>query len=123
VALTAVLLIAGIAIAVLLGCLRGFSLAGRRERTHALLQRLEETSGGVRGRTFSKPLPFLRRPGRIADTTPALGRISKNRVAFVGMAVLMGSRSAAFDRRSRTLLMPYRVSKAGGASNFNARGT
>jgi len=120
----AILLIAGFgAIAVLLGCLRGFSLSRKHRKTCGLLLRVEDAGGGRPVSWLREPLPFPHSPRPIPHTTPAGHGISKNTATFAGMAVLLGSRTAAFDRQSRTLLMPCRDSKAGGANNFNARGT
>src|SRR5215470_19972447 len=97
----AVLLIAGFAVAaVLLGCLRGFSRARKHRKTYALLLRVV----GPGERPVSKPpqpLPFPHIPMQAVDTTATGSRISKNSAAFVGMAVLLGSRTAAFHRQSR----------------------
>jgi hypothetical protein len=58
-------------------------------------------------------LPFPRNAGPAHHTTPMPGGISKNTAAFVGLALLLGSRSADFDRQARTLLQPHRGSNTG----------
>jgi hypothetical protein len=110
----ALLLIVGVAaIAVLLGCLRGFSRALKHSKTPALLLRVDETPGGGRFRKVREPLLFPHNAGPRHHTTPAAAGISKNTAAFVGLALLLGSRSADFDRQTRTLLQPHRGSNTG----------
>ena len=95
------------AIAVLLGCLRGFSRALKHSKTPALLLRVDETSGSGQFRKVREPLLFPRIAGP-HQTTPTASGISKNTAAFVGIALLLGSRSADFDKHTRPLLQPYR---------------
>jgi hypothetical protein len=106
------LLIVGVAaIAVLLGCLQGFSRALKHSKTLALLLRVDETSGGGRFRKVREPLLFPHNAGPRHHTTPTAAGISKNTAAFVGIALLLGSRSADFDKQTRTLLQPHRDNK------------
>ena len=102
------LLMVGVAaIAVLLGCLRGFSRALKHSKTPALLLRVDETSGSGQFRKVREPLLFPRIAGP-HQTTPTASGISKNTAAFVGIALLLGSRSADFEKQTRTLLQPHR---------------
>ena len=108
----ALLLMVGVAaIAVLLGCFRGFSRALKHSKTPALLLRVDETSGGGQFRQAREPLLFPRAPGPGHQTTPTAAGISKNTAAFVSLALLLGSRSADFDKQTRTLLQPHRDNK------------
>jgi hypothetical protein len=108
----ALLLILGVAaIAVLLGCLRGFSRALNYSKTSGLLLRVDETSGGKPVRKVREPLPFPLYAGPVNHTTPTPAGISKNTAAFVGIALLLGSRSADFDKQTRTLLQLHRDNK------------
>src|SRR5262249_37285745 len=101
-------LIVGVAaIAVLLGCVWGFSGALKHSKPPALLLRVDETSGG-RQFQVREPLLFPRAAELGHHTTPTAAGISKNTAAFVGVALLLGSRSADFDRQTRTLLQPHR---------------
>src|SRR5262249_22574753 len=106
-----VLMVGVAAIAVLLGCLRGFSRALKHSKTCGLLLRVDERS---RGRPLSRvrePLLFPHKAGPASHTTPMPGVISKNTPAFVGLALLLGSRSADFDKQTRTLLQLHRDNK------------
>jgi hypothetical protein len=108
----ALLLIVGVAaIAVLLGCLRGFNRALKYSKTPALLLRVDETSGGGQFRKFREPLLFPHNARQAYHATPTAAGISKNTAAFVGTALLLGSRSADFDKQTRTLLQPHRDKK------------
>jgi hypothetical protein len=99
------------AIAVLLGCLRGFSRALKHSKTPALLLRVDETPGGGQFRRVREPLLFPRNAGPGQHTTLTASGISKNTAAFVGIALLLGSRSADFDKQTRTWLQPHRDKK------------
>ena len=99
------------AIAVLLGCLRGFSRALKHSKTPALLLRVDETPGGGQFRKVREPLLFPHNAGPRHHTTPTAAGISKNTAAFVGIALLLGSRSADFDKQTRTLLQLHREKK------------
>jgi len=108
----ALLLVVGVAaIAVLLGCLRGFSRALKHSKTPALLLRVNETSEGGQFRKVREPLLFPHNAGPRHHTTNTAAGISKNTAAFVGIALLLGSRSAGFDKQTRTLLQPHRDKK------------
>src|SRR5215471_13056128 len=108
----ALLLMVGVAaIAVLLGCLRGFSRALKHSKTPALLLRVNETSEGGQFRKVREPLLFPHNAGPRHHTTNTAAGISKNTAAFVGIALLLGSRSAGFDKQTRTLLDLHRHNK------------
>jgi hypothetical protein len=115
----ALLLMVGVAaIAMLLGCLLGFSRALKHRKTRALLLRVDEASGRRPSGKVREPFLFPHDAGTANHTTLPPGGISKNTAAFVGLALLLGSRSADFDRQTRTLLQPChrdkKTTEAGG---------
>jgi hypothetical protein len=92
-AVTIILLIVGVAaMAVLLGCLRGFGRAGKQERVVGLLMRAQEPSGGMQSAKACEPVKVWPHFGPVHHTTPARPHISKNTGALVKLAIVLGSR-------------------------------
>lgn len=117
-----ILLIVGVAaLSVLLACLRGFSRAQKQERVVGLLMRAQDASTVSQHLNGRQPLEIPNNPRLVSDTTPAQSRISKNTAALGKLAIVLGSRSASSNGPARTLLMPDRDGKTGGAKK-RARG-
>ena len=89
------------AMAVLLGCLKGFSRALRHKKLSALLVGVEETSGRAPQGKSKMPLDFAPRESRPKD--PARRRISNGTVALVGLAILLGSRGVTGDTQAASV--------------------
>ncbi len=94
-----ILLIVGLgAVAVLLGCLKGFSQALRHKKVSGVFIRVEET-GRRRPQGPSKTLvdfsPGKSRP--VKDPEPR--RISSGTAALVSLAIVLGSRGVSGDAR------------------------
>ena len=122
-AIIVILFIVGVAaMAVLLGCLRGFSRAGKQEKVVGLLLRAEQPSGGRQYLKVRHPLEIRNYAGLVNDTTLARTHISKETVALVDLAIVLGSRSASSDRPPRTLHMPDHDGKTEGTKRLQARG-
>lgn len=115
------LMIGVAATAALLACLRGFSRALRYAKSGALLLRVDESSGHGQFHKVREPLLLPHNPGPANHTTLKPAGISKNTAAFVGFALLLGSRSADYDRQ--TLLQPHRDGKTreGGATSRSSQ--
>jgi hypothetical protein len=77
------------AVAVLFGCLRGFSRAAKQEKVHGLLVRV---SGKQKEQTRLLEIPISATSR--ADTTSAVGHISKNTAGVVRLAIVLRSKSA-----------------------------
>ena len=122
-AIIIILFIAGVAaMAVLLGCLRGFSRAGKQEKVVGLLLRAQEPSREGQYLERRQPLGIGHHARLVNNTTLAQNRISKHTVALVDLAIVLGSRSASSDRPPRTLLMTDHDGKTEGAKKLQARG-
>jgi hypothetical protein len=110
-AVTVVLLVVGVgALFFLLACFRGFNRAGKHEKTKGLLVRAQSPAGGDDVKV-GRPLEFPRQPKEISETTPRAEHISKNTVAVVGLAILLGSRSTSFAIPISALASPHSKGK------------
>jgi hypothetical protein len=87
------------AMAVLLGCLTGFSRALKHKKLSGLLVSVEETSGRAPRGKSKTLVEFPPRESRPAKD-PAPSRISNGTVALVGLAIVLGSRGVAGDTRT-----------------------
>ena len=122
-AIIVILFIVGVAaVAVLLGCLRGFSHAGKQRNVVGLLLRAQEPSEGRQSLKMRQPLGIGHYARLVNDTTLAGTHISKDIVALVDLAIVLGSRSASSDRPARPLLMPDHDGKTERAKKLHARG-
>jgi len=88
-AVVIVSLIAVAAIAVLFGCLRGFSRAAKQEKVRGLLV---QASGKQEQQTRLLDIPISATSK--AHTTSAVGHISKNTAGVVRLAIVLRSKSA-----------------------------
>jgi hypothetical protein len=109
-AVTAVVLVVVVgAILFLLCCLYGFSRARKQKEIPGLLVGME-SAGCKQGKT-GRRLDVPRRHREISETTPKPEHISKNTVAVVGLAILLGSRSTSFAVPMSALASPHSKGK------------
>jgi hypothetical protein len=87
------------AMAVLLGCLKGFSRALKHKKVSGLLVSIEETDERAPRGKSKTLVEFPPRESRPAKD-PAPRRISNRTVALVGLVIVLGSRGLAGDARA-----------------------
>jgi len=100
------LIIVVAAIAVLFGCLRGFSQAAKQQKIHGLLVRADYRPKGQADGLLD--FPFYVRSAR--DTTSVVSCLSKNTAGVVRLAIVLRSKGAG----SATAMPSTLVRKSGG---------
>jgi len=96
------------AIAVLFGCLRGFSQAAKQEKVHGVLVRADHEPQGQADGLLD--FPFYVRSAR--DTTSAVRCLSKNPAGVVRLAIVLRSKGAG----SAAAMPSALVRKSGGST-------
>ena len=106
-AVVIVSLIGVAAIAVLLGCLRGFSRAARQEEVRGLLARVS-CKQEEQTRLLDMPISATSR----AHTTSVVSSLSKNTAGVVRLAIVLRSKGAGSAAEMPSALLP----KGGGST-------